>query len=173
MKLLFRILLLFSALLVVLLIAGMMLPARLQVESEVTIKTTVDKVYQQLIDYRLMTSWLKTDSGTVYRYEGPATGVGTIMHWTGKKSDADKGSQKIIEAELNKYVKNIIALNGMPRAYSLFTLEEKDRQTVLNWRFDTHFGFNIPARVKGLFMSDVIEQRYQRSLLNLKALLEE
>jgi len=176
MKLLFRILLLISALLVVFLVIGMMLPSQLQVESSSRIKTTVNNVYVQLIDYKTMPAWLSwstKDRTMVYRYEGSDAGVGTIMHWQSQNPEISNGSQKIIEAETDKYVKNIIAMNGMPRAYSSFRLTSNNDHTVVNWRFDMQFGFNIPARIRGLFLRDIIEQHYRKSLKNLKIYLEQ
>jgi len=175
MKKIFRGLLVISVLLVVFLIAGMMLPSAIQLQSKVNISSTAESAYALLADYRRMSTWLNwniTDPAIRYRFEGEQQGVGAIMHWQSAHDEIGKGAQKIIETDTNKSVKHIIAFNNMPRAYSLFEIVEKKDHIELSCRFEMQLGFNIPARIRALFLSDDIERDYCNSIEKLSILLE-
>jgi len=175
MKLLFRGLLLISSLLVIFLIAGMMLPEKIQIESNVVINAPIEKIYSQTTDYKAMAkwySWSVKDKNIEYTYEGETTGKGAIMHWRSQVDEIGVGSQKIIEADKYKTVKNIIAISGMPRAYSIFKINELDKGIELTWLFDMRTGYNIPARIKALSMKDDIKEHYSQSLQRLKVAME-
>jgi len=175
MKILFRGLLVISSLLLVFLIAGMMLPEKIEIESTVIINTPVENLYVQLNDYKTTTKWsgwANKDKNVEYKYEGEATGVGAIMHWRSQFGTIGHGSQKIIEAEKNKTVKNIVAISGMPRAYTIFKIKNLDKGIELTWRFDMQLGYNIPARIKALSMKNEIKEHYSQSLQRLKITLE-
>ncbi|NOY67355.1 MAG: hypothetical protein GXP13_08095 [Gammaproteobacteria bacterium] len=171
----FSFLLVITSLMVVSLIAGMMLPAQIKIESVIEIKSTAKKVYAQLNDYKNRvnwSSWSNKDKDITYRFEGSQYGTGAIMHWQSQLNDIGKGSQKIIEIKPDLYVKNIVAIQGLPRAYSVFTLDDQGGKVKVSWAFEMQLGYNIPARIKALFMKDDIERYHRESLANLKEKLE-
>jgi len=175
MKLIFKSLFVLAILLVIFLIGGMMLPEKLHLERSVVIHKKADSVYPFVSDFRLYnlwSPWAKIDSDTVYKYEGPARGKGSIMHWSSEHPQVGKGSQKILEEIPGQYLKNVLVFSGMGKAHSHFKLNEEQDATTLTWGFEMHFGYNIPGRVFGLWMADEVAEAYDQGLLSIKQLAE-
>ncbi len=128
MKLLFRSLLLLAVLLVIFLIVGMMLPESLQLQRSIVINKKADSVYPYVSNFHLRNQWspwAKIDKAIVYKFEGEEQGVGAIMHWSSDHPQVGKGSQKIIQATADQYVKSVLVFSGMGKAHSDFKLSEE------------------------------------------------
>ena len=164
-----------SVVLVLFLIVGMMLPEKLHVERSVKIKATPEKIYVYLASFKKFnrwSPWADIDPKTVYKFVGPESGSGAIMHWKSEHPSVGAGSQMIIEAKEFSRVKSVLAMGNLGKAYATFDLKSDGKQTIVTWSFDMNFGFNIPARIVGLGMDEGLGHSYDRGLKRLKEFME-
>ena len=175
MKKIFKGLLIVASVLIILLMAGMMLPESLHVERSIVIRAPAAQVYPHVSNFRLFNQWspwAKIDENIKFEYVGAESGEGAIVHWSSEHARVGKGSQKIIAARQDEEVRSILAIDGMGKAYSRFMLVEDQGSTKVLWSFDVSFGYNIPGRVMGMLMEDELDSYYERGLNNLKQRVE-
>jgi effector-binding domain-containing protein len=173
MKLLLKILL---ALIAVLFIGGLFLPAKTRVERQIEIARPASFIYQFVNGFKRYNEWspyVAKDTASQYEYTGPETGVGAKMAWSSKVLGA--GSQTVLEAKENELiVVNLVFDGGGGKAF--YALEAKGDSTLVRWAFESDVGTAIPASIPGrwmnLLMDHFVGPDYEVGLANLKARVE-
>jgi hypothetical protein len=173
MKLLLKILL---ALVAVLFIGGLFLPAKTRVEREIEIARPASFIYQFVNGFKRYNEWspyVAKDRASQYQYTGPETGVGAKMAWSSKVLGA--GSQTVLEAKENELiVVDLVFDGGGGKAF--YALEPKGDSTLVRWAFESDAGTAIPASIPGrwmnLLMDHFVGPDYEVGLANLKARVE-
>ena len=148
-------------------------PAKGSVEKSIIIAASDSVVFTKLNsfhDFIAWSPWAKMDVDARYAYEGPASGVGAKMTWSGKS--IGHGSQWIIESIPNQRIKNGINfedLNGV--FYSEYILTPTDGGIKVTWTYDgDNHGFF--GKLKWLFMKGPLATQYEEGLHDLKYLIE-
>ncbi|MHA1189824.1 MAG: SRPBCC family protein, partial [Alphaproteobacteria bacterium] len=162
--------------LVIMLIAGaFFLPGERSVARWIEIEAPPETVFPYVNDFRQFnrwSPWASRDPDTVYEFEGPSTGAGSIMKWDSAHPQVGTGRQEITATEPNSRVDTIIAFDGMGDATASFVLEPLGDTTKVSWHFNTQLGMNPMWRYMGVMMDRWVGGDYEDGLANLKILVE-
>ena len=157
----------------VLALGGLLLPATTHVERSVVIDRSPEQVFTTLNSFERFSAWspwAEYDPQARYTFEGPASGVGARMRWSGNRS-VGSGSQEITTSEPHRRVVVALDFDGS-QAQAAYLLEPEGDGTRLTWAFDTEHGMNPFKRWLGLVFDRMIGADYEKGLRKLKSLLE-
>ncbi|HJS33952.1 MAG TPA: SRPBCC family protein [Pseudoxanthomonas sp.] len=157
----------------VLALGGLLLPATTHVERSVVIDRSPEQVFATLNSFERFSAWspwAEYDPQARYTFEGPASGVGARMRWSGNRS-VGSGSQEITTSEPHRRVVVALDFDGS-QAQAAYLLEPEGDGTRLTWAFDTEHGMNPFKRWLGLVFDRMIGADYEKGLRKLKSLLE-
>ncbi len=162
-------------LILVAVVVGFFLPAKVHLERSVEInrdKTTIFKVINALENFNKWSPWYELDVNAEYKISGPQSGVGSKLEWHGNESVGD-GVNEIIESVENDHTKTrmFFGKSDAP-AYSIISLEQKGDKTKVTWAFENDFGMNVFYRYFGLVIEDMIAPDYEKGLKKLKTYVE-
>ena len=173
MKLLLKIL---FALIAVLFIGGLFLPAKTRVERQIEIARPAGFIYQFVNGFKRYNEWspyVAKDPASRYVYSGPESGVGAKMAWSSKI--LGDGWQTVLEAKENELVVTDLVFKGVG-GKAFYQLEAKGDATVVHWAFESDAGSAIPTSIPGrwmnLLMDHFVGPDYEVGLANLKARVE-
>ena len=171
MKLLLRIVVIVVALLLVVVAAGWLQPSHYQVERAIVTQAKPEKLYGIVADLRTWedwTAWNKELDPTITRtFSGPASGVGSVMAWDGKKTG--QGEFKFTDATPpNKLVYSLSFEHGKYQSTGAFTIETNPKGTVVRWSNEGDLGSNPISRWMGLFMDRLMGDDFAKGLTKLK-----
>jgi uncharacterized protein YndB with AHSA1/START domain len=157
-----------------LLVAGsLLLPSNTHVERSVVIDRPPAQVFATVNSFQRFqewSPWAAYDPNAKYTFEGPSSGVGARMRWTGNRS-VGSGSQEIVESVPGRRVGIALDFDGS-LAQAAYTLVPEGSGTRLTWSFDSSHGYNPMSRMFGLLFDRMIGPDYETGLGKLKALLE-
>ena len=157
----------------VLALGGLLLPATTHVERSVVIDRSPEQVFATLNSFERFSAWspwAEYDPQARYTFEGPASGVGARMRWSGNRS-VGSGSQEITTSEPHRRVVVALDFDGS-QAQAAYLLEPEGNGTRLTWAFDTQHGMNPFKRWLGLLFDRMIGADYEKGLGKLKSVLE-
>ena len=168
-RLLFRFLLI---LLILLVVIGLALPAKVTVEREVLIAATPEKIFSQidnLKNFHAWSPWSGGSPGTRYSFDGPESGVGARMTWSNEQAEGDHGSMEITRSVALQTVEMQLNFGGKGQGIATFELQPQHvKNTRVKWRFQTDFGWDLFGRYIGLMFDSMIGASYERGLQTLK-----
>ena len=154
-------------------VAGIMLPARPRVERTVLIDTHAATIFALLNDFRQVMKWsplLDGDPNAQIEISGPPRGVGASINWDGLI--IGQGEQTIIESVPYERVTAELEPADRAPATATFTLASEDDMTRVVWRHESDYGFNLVGRYFGLLQDWIIGPEQEDGLTRLKALAE-
>ena len=173
MKIFLKILL---ALVALLLIGGLFLPAKTRVERQIEIARPASFIYQFVNGFKRYNEWspyVAKDPASQYEYSGPEFGVGAKMTWNSKVLGA--GSQTVLEAKDNELVVTDLVFEG-GGGKAFYQLRPKGDSTIVTWAFESDAGTAFPASIAGrwmnLLMDHFVGPDYEVGLANLKSRVE-
>jgi len=175
MTLLLRILKFVVILIILLLVVAFFLPSTSEVSRQIEINRSADKVYGYVNDLRQFNRWSPwrgIDPEAKYQFEGPESGVGSIVRWSSEHREVGKGMQEIVAAEPNKSVETSLSFDGQGDAVARWLLDAAGENTTVTWEFETDWGYNPIGRYMGLMMDKWVGGSYETGLENLKSLVE-
>ncbi len=154
-------------------VAGIMLPARPPVERNILIDTHAATIFALLNDFRQFMKWsplLDGDPNAQIEISGPPRGVGASINWNGPI--IGQGRQTIIE--IAPYERLTIQFEPGDRAPAIatFTLAPEDEMTRVVWLHESNYGFNLVGRYFGLLQGSIIGPELEDGLRRLKELAE-
>lgn len=176
MKLLLKILFGLTVLLVLVFFAGAaLLPERITIERSIRIERPPGMVFavaNDLSRFNEWSPWFHLDPDASYRQEGPVSGPGAALHWTGDKT-VGTGTLRILESEAPSRVLTEVAFEGFdPPARAELRIAPADNDaSTTTWTFDATLQ-GATARWFGLIMPGHIGEDYERGLAQLKRVLE-
>lgn len=152
-------------------------PAAKHVETTIIINASAGAVYREANSFKSFDGWsFLSDPDAQYAYEGPSSGVGARVRWSGPK--AGKGYQEIVESEENLHIRSILNFEGFPGTYiSELRLEPVDGGTKVTLTYDSDYSkaagmSGSMGRVIELFQGASLEDRYDAALKGLKRVVE-
>lgn len=175
MKLLRILVVIVVALAGVLAIAGLLLPARLQVARSVDIAAAPERVYGYVAGfgrYNDWSPWAGLDPDAQFTLSGPAEGPGARMAWSSKLPQVGSGSQEVVAADPPREVTVRLVFEGQGEARSTLRLGPAGPGTRVTWSLDMGLGMNPLRRWIGFFVDDSVGADYRRGLERLKQLVE-
>ncbi len=166
----------FGALIAILVVIGLFLPARVHVERATTIDAPATAIFAIVNDFARFNEWspwYPLDPDADYVVSKPARGAGASFTWHSDKPDVGFGSQQIIEAVDNRLVRVKLDFGDQGIALASYLLEPANPgSTRITWTMDADFGYDLVARYVGLMFDSWVGADYERGLRNLKALVE-
>lgn len=157
-------------------IGGMLLPAHVTVSRNMAIKAPAYVIFPELNDlhnWANWSPWQQKDPNSKITYNGAPYGPGAEQSWDSENPEVGKGSMKITGTEENRKV--VVELNFMENglASSSFDLEPGTDGTLVTWTFESDMGMNPIARWVGFLMMDKwLGQDFDAGLSNLKSVAE-
>jgi uncharacterized protein YndB with AHSA1/START domain len=144
-----RVLYALVALVGLLLVAGLLLPASAHVERSITTTASPQTVYgivNGFARFNEWSPWADLDPKTRYSYSGPPTGVGAKMAWTSDKAEVGSGSQEIIAVEPGRRVTSRLDFGMDNPTTSTILLEPQGTGTRVTWSLDSDFSGSLIGR---------------------------
>lgn len=149
-------------------------------ERTIVVNAPPAAVFQQLASFEKFNAWspwTKMDPEGKHTYEGPASGVGAKMSWDGP--EMGKGSQRTVEYEENKRVKNAMAFEGMEgEIFAEFILEEVPEGTKVTWTYDSNVegtgvaNTSMTKFFNAFILNSMLGDQYEEGLTALKQVVE-
>lgn len=173
-KILKRVLVVLVGAVALLALVGVFLPASVHVERSIEIDSPPANVFTLLNGFSRFNDWSPwagLDPAAEYRYEGPETGVGASMHWTGDES-VGTGSQVIVTSEPYSLIETELDFGAQGTARAAWHLEPIDGGTRVTWAMDAEFGWDLVGRYFGLMLDRWVGGDYEKGLAKLKSLAE-
>lgn len=164
-----------SAIVLLIVVIGLLLPSRTHVERSITIKAPPELVFSYLNNFdrfNRWSPWARKDPDTTYEFSGPEFGVGSEMSWSSNHREVGSGSQKIIHSEPYRLVKVFLDFGGQGEATASYRLEKNGTETEVTWSLDIDHGWDLLGRMFGLMMDGMVGPDYETGLENLKQVAE-
>ena len=118
--------------------------------------------------------WAELDPATVYTYAGPDSGTGASMSWESSDPSVGAGTQEIIGSSFGESIAMRLNFGEQGVAQAFYILEQSaPEETVVTWKFETDFGYDIVGRYFGLIMDSMIGPSYEQGLAKLKTQMED
>ena len=141
-----------------------------------TIAAPPASVFAQTNDLHQYQTWNpfgKSDPAATYAYEGPATGLGSIVAWS-SKGQTGEGRMTIVESRPNELVRyRLVFIKPMAGTGDMaFTFQAQGNQTLVTWSMEGEKVYI--AKLMCLFMSmeKMIGGAFERGLAELKTIVE-
>jgi effector-binding domain-containing protein len=174
MRILKRILLALSGIIVLGLLVAAFLPKHFEYERSIDIKASKETVFSIVNDLKTQNTWgpwQKEDPTIKNTYNEVAAGVGQKSSWTSKASG--NGSQTISESTPPTYVKTRVDFEGQGGGDGWFKLEDgQDGATKTSWgmSFDAAWPTNL---FTALFAGKMMNKMFETGLADLKVMAEQ
>jgi hypothetical protein len=171
-----KILVALAILLVVIAVVAAFQSATYRVVRTSTVAAPPAIVFAQTNDLRKYQTWNpfgKSDPKATYVYEGPATGVGSVLKWS-STGQTGEGTMSIVESRLNEVVRyRLIFIKPMAGTGNMaLTFQTQGNQTLVTWTMDGDKSYL--AKLMGLFMNmdKMMGGAFERGLAELKTIAE-
>lgn len=153
-------------------VGGLLLPDEVEVERSIRIDRPPSEVYAVVNGFGRFNEWspwVAYDPTAQYAFQGPATGVGARMTWSGEKGG---GAQEIVAVRPNEQVTVELDFGADGKAVAQHILSADGDGTLARWRFHSDFEGSLPGRWFGLMFESMIGPDYEKGLANLKRVVE-
>jgi effector-binding domain-containing protein len=169
-----KILLIVVALVLIAVIIGVLLPAKVVITRSVSINRPAGLVFAAINSFQLFpkwSPWQDLDPNMQQNTQGPRDGVGAKLVWSGNDK-VGSGSQTITAFVPNQSVDSDLDFGTMGVAKSIMTLTPAGNSTQVAWTLTMDMGKNPISHYFGLAMDRMIGPDFARGLGKLKTLIE-
>jgi len=161
---------------IIFIIVAAMQPSDFRITRTGTITAPASVVFAQVNDLQkwdAWSPWAKLDPEAKNTFEGPASGVGAIMRWSGNNK-VGQGSMAIMESRPDEFIsfkleflKPFAATNT-----SEFTFNSENNKTTVTWSM--YGKNNFMSKAIGLIMScdKMVGGQFEQGLATLKSVVE-
>lgn len=157
-------------------VVAAMQPADFRVERSATLSAPADTVFAQvnnLHKWEAWSPWAKLDPNAKNTFEGPAAGVGAVMHWEGNR-EVGVGSMTITESRAGERIAmKLEFLKPFAATHTgEFTFKPEGNGIVVTWSMSGTK--NFMGKAMGLVFScdKMVGGKFEEGLANMKALVE-
>ena len=171
-----KILIVVALVVAVILIVAAFQPSTYRVVRTATFAAPPASVFAHTNDLHSYQTWNpfgKSDLAAAYAYEGPPTGVGSTLKWSGK-GQTGEGTMTSVESRPNELVRyRLVFIRPMAGTGEMaFTLQAQGNQTLVTWSMEGDKVYL--AKLMGLFMSmdKMMGGAFERGLAELKTIVE-
>ena len=171
-----KILLFLLAIIAIFLVFVALQPSEFHLERTATMAAPQATVFDQVNDFHKWNAWspwAKLDPNAKIAFEGPPSGIGTIMTWAGN-SEVGEGKMTLTESKPNEHVKiNVDIVKPMEGSSTTeFAFKPEGDQTAVTWSMSAHHNFLAKAMCLVMngkkMMSDIMD----KGLANMKSAVE-
>lgn len=133
-------------------------------------------VFAQTNDLRKYQTWNpfgKSDPAATYVYEGPATGLGSIVKWS-SKGQTGEGTMTIVESRPNELVRyRLVFIRPMAGTGDMaIALQAQGNQTLVTWSMEGDKAYLAKLMCLFVSMDKMIGGAFERGLAELKTIAE-
>lgn len=167
-----KILFAIAGLIVLLLLIGFALPAKLDISKSVSINAAAPAVFEEINNLERWETWQywnTLDPDMKITYGERKEGTGASYTWTGPK--LGDGSLAITESIPDKSIAIEMKFSDNP-ASGLYTLEREGEGTKLNFNFSNDAGMNPIGHWINVFMKGEIEKSFDHAGEKIKTIAE-
>ena len=162
-----------GAILGLVLMVGVLLPSRANVQRDILIDAHAATVFALLNDFRQINEWspmLEGDPNAQVNISGPPRGPGASLSWDGHI--VGRGRQTIIESVPYERIAIRSDFADQAPAQERFLLSAEDAATRVEWQHEIDYGFNLGGRYLGLLQDSIVGREQDEGLRRLKELAE-
>lgn len=166
----------FVAIIVIILIAGALMPADFHVERSMVINAPAEKAFEQVNDFskwNAWSPWAKLDPNAKYTISQNPVGKGATYEWEGN-NEVGAGKMMIVESTapsiVNIQLDFLKPFEGSNQVH--FTFKQQQSQTLVTWAMDGRRHYL--CKVMSLFISTdkMVGGMFEKGLLDIKNLAE-
>lgn len=157
------------------LVAGLFVPKKYNLEKEITINAPREKVWPQvssLANTHKWNPWSEQDPNIQVSFEGQDGTVGSVYKWQSK--EVGSGNQTITKLEqpgrVESHIHFIKPFEG--EADVFIDLKEEGSGTKVTWGFTTQYKYPMNVMLLFVNMDKVMGEAYGKGLANLKRISE-
>ncbi len=157
-----------------LVVVGLLLPRHVRIERSIVIERPPAAIYSIVNSFGRFwdwSPWAGLDPNLKQSVEGPPSGVGATLHWSGNDK-VGTGTQVITASVPDRSVTSDIDFGDMGTAKATFTLEPLANGTRVTWDLDSDMGAGPIGRYFGPFLDRMVGPDYEKGLAQLKKLVE-
>ena len=157
----------------VLFLIGLALPRHAVVETSIRTDAPPATVFALVNDFRHVSLWTTrydADPNVRLVYRGPRRGVGATVSWD--SALIGSGTEVIVESRPFESVVTTVNPGEPGESSNRYRITAAGTGTMLTWRFETDYGFNVLARFMALLVRGVLEKELADGIENLAALAE-
>jgi Polyketide cyclase / dehydrase and lipid transport len=165
-----------AAIVVAFLIVVAMQPSDFRITRSAKMSATPATVFAQVNDYHkwdAWSPWAKLDPNAKATFEGPTSGTGATMTWSGNDK-VGEGRQTIIESRADDMIRIKLDFLKPFEATNTaeFTFKPEGDQTVVTWSM--YGKNNFMGRAVSLFMDcdKMVGSEFEKGLASMKAIVE-
>ncbi len=154
-------------------VIGIILPSRPQVERDILIDAHAATIFALLNDFRQVSKWspmLDGDPNAQIDISGPPRGVDASIYWDGHI--IGRGRQSIIDSVPYERIAVQVELGDPAPATATYTLSSEQEMTRVVWLHEIDHGFNLVGRYFALLRGSIIGREQEAGLTRLKQLAE-
>ncbi|MFC2116104.1 GyrI-like domain-containing protein [Bacteroidota bacterium] len=174
MKILKWLLYIVLALVALVLIIPLFLPATIEISSEKEISVSPEQVFHNAASYtdrNVWDPWLETEPDAAFTIESRAGYTGSEYTWNGKKIKA--GRMVVDSVVFGKYIASLIYFGDAPKPSLVeWILDKTEGGTKVTWKFTSDGAYPLERLMLNLFKGQMLSS-FEKGLRNLKAYLEE
>ncbi len=170
------ILILIAGAVIIFLIFAAMQPSDFRVTRTGTISAPASAIFAQVNDLQkwdAWSPWAKLDPEAKNSFEGPTSGTGAIMRWSGNNK-VGQGSMTIIESRPDEFIRFKLEFLKPFAATNTaeFTFNSENDQTTVTWSM--YGKNNFMSKAIGLVMScdKMVGGQFEKGLASLKSVVE-
>ncbi|MBI3886438.1 MAG: SRPBCC family protein [Opitutae bacterium] len=173
---LIKILLALAILLAVLALVAAFQSSTYRAVRSATLAAPPARVFAQTNDLRKYQTWNpfgKSDPAATYVYEGPATGVGSVLKWS-STGQTGEGTMTIVESRPNELVRyRLVFVRPMAGAGDMaITLQAQGNQTLVTWSMEGEKAYLAKVMCLFVSMEKMVGGAFERGLAELKTIVE-
>ena len=171
-----KILLALAAIIAVFLIVVALQPSEFKMERTATMSAPAAVVFDQVNDFHkweAWSPWAKLDPNAKVAFEGPPSGTGTVMTWSGN-SEVGEGKMTLTESKPDELVKiNVDMVKPFAgSSSSQFTFKPEGDQTAVTWSMEAHHNFFAKAMCLVFNGRKMMAEAMDKGLASLKTVAE-
>lgn len=164
-----------SVLLLGLALLGLFLPGTVRIERRLTVEARPAALVALLSgpqEFVRWAPWGLSNPGTETVAEGPQTGPGARLRWSGAPLPTQDGWLEVLEVTPDRRVRTRMQLGLYGIVTSTFDLYPASRaeDTQVAWTVEADYGFNLIRRYVALRFESIIGPDLERGLANLRVL---
>lgn len=163
------------ATIVLLLLIGFLLPAKVHVERSTTIAAPPEQIYEYVGTLKHWPAWTawntKRYPDMKWQFDGPESGVGAVSKWQDKATG--NGEMNVTAADPAKGIEYRLKFNAEAETPGSIKFAPSGKETKVTWNFDCEMGMNPIGRYFGFFFMDgLLGKDFAEGLANLKQKVE-
>lgn len=157
--------------LLALILISFLLPSEVHVKRSVEIKSSMEHVFDQVIDLRNWEKWdpwKRMDPSMVITFSNPPLGEGSFYKWESKNKQLGSGTLKLQRVIQFEEIETAIDFDGRGTGSTLFQFSHKGDKVVVDWSMDIDVGMMPWNKYKGLLIKSELKKQFDKGLHGLK-----